>query len=222
MITIQDIKNVSFRKSTFGGYKPEDVDAFVDKILVSFEESEREKKNLNLLVHKLEGEIKKFREEEKSIKDIVSDLKSVIDKSISETELKAQNMISEAEETSKSMIESAKKEVSIQEEISRNLKKESDRLKESLDNVYKQHLEIMRNIYDINIKEETTEEKEIDIDSENDNNKKKVISSSNDICDKISGGTSSNKFDNLEFGNNYRNSNSVSEGIYGGIFKENK
>ena len=60
------------------------------------------------------------------------------------------------------------------------------------------------------------------MNEENDNNKKKVISSSNDICDKISGGTSSNKFDNLEFGNNYRNSNSVSDGIYGGIFKENK
>lgn len=224
MLTAEDIKNVSFRKSTFGGYKPEDVDAFIDKLQISYEESEREKKNLNLIIQKLEGEIRKFREEEKSIKEVISDLKGITERSITEAELKAKDMISDAAKTSEEMITDAKKEVAIQEEISRNLKKESDRLKKSLDDLYKQHLEIMRNISDISLDGYDDNEKENNISKVYDigqKNEEEVTSSKESICEKASGGTSS-KFGNLEFGNNYRRSDSVSEGIYGGIFKENK
>lgn len=128
MITIQDIKNTSFRKSVFGGYKPEDVDNFIDEVLTSYEEIEREKRNLNLVIQKLEKQVRDFHEEEKSMKEIISDLKNVIDKSISETEIKAKDIIDKASETSKKMIADAKKEVLIQEDISNKLKQESELL----------------------------------------------------------------------------------------------
>lgn len=227
MITIQDIKNTSFRKSVFGGYKPEDVDNFIDEVLTSYEEIEREKRNLNLVIQKLEKQVRDFHEEEKSMKEIVSDLKNVIDKSISETEIKAKGIIDDAVETSENIIESAKKEVAIQENISNNLKKESKRLKESLEEVYKKHLEIMSNIsYNCaeteNIISASDNTEIIDttcnMDSKLDK-EKKIISSDIDE-NKVSGGMSS-KFQNLEFGDKYRNK-SVNDngGVYGGIFKD--
>ena len=33
MLTLNEIANVSFRKSNFAGYKPEDVDEFIDKVV---------------------------------------------------------------------------------------------------------------------------------------------------------------------------------------------
>ena len=38
MLTIDEIKNISFRKATLsGGYRAEDVDAFIDEVIASFE-----------------------------------------------------------------------------------------------------------------------------------------------------------------------------------------
>ena len=43
MITIDEIKNVSFRKAGRQGYMAEDVDAFIDEVIVAFEQLKKEK-----------------------------------------------------------------------------------------------------------------------------------------------------------------------------------
>ena len=44
MLTIDEIKNISFRKATLnGGYRAEDVDSFIDEVIVSFEQKKKEK-----------------------------------------------------------------------------------------------------------------------------------------------------------------------------------
>ena len=47
MLTIDEIKNISFRKAGFGGgYNADDVDAFIDEVIASFEQLKKEKTNL--------------------------------------------------------------------------------------------------------------------------------------------------------------------------------
>lgn len=47
MLTIDEIKNISFRKATLnGGYRAEDVDSFIDEVIVSFEQLKKEKLTL--------------------------------------------------------------------------------------------------------------------------------------------------------------------------------
>ena len=38
MLSLNDITNVSFRKAGFSGYKPEDVDAFIDRVRETVED----------------------------------------------------------------------------------------------------------------------------------------------------------------------------------------
>ena len=38
MLTLNDIINVSFRKSNFSGYRTEDVDAFIDQVKDSYDQ----------------------------------------------------------------------------------------------------------------------------------------------------------------------------------------
>lgn len=45
MLTIEEIKNISFRKATLSsGYRAEDVDAFIDEVIATFEQQKKEKK----------------------------------------------------------------------------------------------------------------------------------------------------------------------------------
>ena len=46
MLSIDEIKNISFRKASFGGYRPEDVDTFIDQVLVTMEQLRKEKSDL--------------------------------------------------------------------------------------------------------------------------------------------------------------------------------
>ena len=47
MLTIDEIKNVSFRKATLsGGYRAEDVDEFIDEVIASFEQLKKKRRTL--------------------------------------------------------------------------------------------------------------------------------------------------------------------------------
>ncbi len=171
MLSLEDIKNISFRRAGFGGYKPEDVDDFIDKIQTSYEEIIRERQNLNLRIQKLEETVKKFHDEESSIRDVLLNLKGITEKSLSEAETKAKDIISQAEHTSEQMISTAKEKVSVQEEISRSLKQESSRLKARLEEIYKEHLEVIKKIPSIEFfetsKKETPQEEKLDLEVSN-------------------------------------------------------
>lgn len=92
MLTVKEINEISFGKARFSGYKPEDVDSFIDKVAESFQEllGERDKavkqaeglaalnaelaaknadsqKKLSILAQKVE----KYRQEEEGIKDAI-------------------------------------------------------------------------------------------------------------------------------------------------------
>ena len=161
MFSIEDIKKVSFRRAGFGGYKPEDVDSFVDNIQISYEEMMREKQNLLLTIQKLETEIEKFRDEEKSIKEVILNLKNITEKSLSDAESKAKDVVSRASETSEKMIATAKKEVDVQKEISDKLKKESIKLRKHLEDIYLKHMEIIREISQDDFDEKSVDESDI-------------------------------------------------------------
>ena len=66
LITIEELRNVSFRRANFGGYKSEDVDAFIDDMIISYEKIALENKSLNEKVQKLQSRIEKFHEEDNS------------------------------------------------------------------------------------------------------------------------------------------------------------
>ena len=77
MLSLNDITNVSFRKAGFSGYRPEDVDAFIDQVrdtveeltqksLAQREEMERveeEKRQMQKKIELLAGKIEDYRSE---------------------------------------------------------------------------------------------------------------------------------------------------------------
>ena len=67
MLTIDEIKNISFRKATLnGGYRAEDVDSFIDEVIVSFEQLKKEKTNLVHKIDVLATRVEQYRADEET------------------------------------------------------------------------------------------------------------------------------------------------------------
>ena len=60
MLSLDEIKNISFRRANFGGYKPEDVDNFIDEVESSYSKLLSEKSKLLKQVEELKKEVNKF------------------------------------------------------------------------------------------------------------------------------------------------------------------
>ena len=99
MFTPQQIEQVSFEKATFGGYKMEDVDAFLepltDDYITLYKENALLKSKMKVLVGKLE----EYRSNEASMKDAIVNAQKTCDMMVKEAEAKCTQMLNEANVT---------------------------------------------------------------------------------------------------------------------------
>lgn len=238
MLTVDDIKNASFRRANFGGYKPEDVDAFIDDVQVSFEQLIAEKEELLSKVKDLSAKVDKFYEEDNSIKSVILNAQKIAEKTLDDAKSRTSDMINSAAEKSEKMINEAKKKVSISAEISDKLREESSKLRKQLEEIYEKHMKIIRDI-PVDSKEPKKSSSEIQEEPENFKGKVNInefkVDFSKNSDSELSEDASSKdifsseklehprrKFENLKFGNNATDDehDKKNSGAYFGIFKK--
>lgn len=146
MLTVEDIRNVSFRRANFGGYKPEDVDAFIDDVEVSYQKILDKNQSLCNEIENLKRKIEKLQSEDSTIKKLILNAKEIADGTLSKAKEKTAEMVSIATEKSEKIMTRAKQEVEFQKEIFNQLKTESANLRKKLDDVYKEHLKLIDSI----------------------------------------------------------------------------
>ena len=99
MFTPQQIEQISFEKATFGGYKMEDVDAFLepltDDYITLYKENALLKSKMKVLVDKLE----EYRNNEASMKDAIVNAQKTCDMMVKEAEAKCTQMLNDANVT---------------------------------------------------------------------------------------------------------------------------
>lgn len=224
LITVEELRNISFRRANFGGYKPEDVDTFIDDMLVSYEEIIEKNKKLKEKVEELQSRIEKFHEEDNSIRNIILNAQKI-----------AENSLNEAKTKTTEMVNKAKEEVSAQFQISEKLKIECSKLKKHVEEVYRKHMELINSISsdakDMNKSDSCNEISSGKTSEEQDAlGQTKVYDEEEDISDKMRnenmanakdtfsslkfGQTVNEKFKNLKFGKNVGDET----GSYFGIF----
>ena len=160
MLTLNDIINVSFRKSSFSGYRPEDVDNFIDQVRDSYDtlikkSVEQKEKNEALaeenaqLTKKLEilaNKIEEYRSEEEEIKSALVSAQKLGDASIREARHKAEIILKDANLKAERIISGAKDDVIEQRSELERLKKETSDFRSKLLEIYKQHLTMINAI----------------------------------------------------------------------------
>lgn len=140
MISAEDIRNITFKKSGFGGYKPIEVDSFLDDVQVSYERLQHENAQLTLKVEELNKQLEKYKAEESCIRSAILSAQKLADASLLDADNKAKSVLLEASRKADEIIYKAKAEVENQKEISWNMHVESQKFQSKLIRMYEEQL----------------------------------------------------------------------------------
>ena len=117
MLTIDEIKNISFRKATLsGGYRAEDVDAFIEDVIASFEQLKKEKTNLVHKIDRLATRLEEYRADEETVRNALLTSQKMSDACIKEAKDKAARILRDAEEKAQALSMEANKMTALEKE----------------------------------------------------------------------------------------------------------
>ncbi len=156
MLTIKEINEISFGKAGFSGYKPEDVDKFIDEVASSFQEltaqrdeAEQKTAQLTARLSELESQnsdmqkklavlaqkVESYRNEEDGIKDAILSAQRLAKDSVQEARDKAEVILADARDEAKGLLENAKLEAS---KLAKEYMAQADDKREELEEIKRQ------------------------------------------------------------------------------------
>lgn len=138
MLTIDEIRDITFRKGR--GYKDEDVDSFIDEVIVTFEQLKKDKKDLVRKMDILVTKIEQYRADEETVRNALLNAQKTADTLVNEANAKAAKIVSDAEEKAQKMLREANALTADQKDIYLKLKSDAVKLRSDLETVYKNHL----------------------------------------------------------------------------------
>ena len=96
MFTPQQSDQISFNKSTFGGYNMDEVDAFLEPLTEDYVTLYKENALLKSKMRVLVGKLEEYRKNEASMKEAVANAQKTCDQMVLEAQQKCEKMLSEA------------------------------------------------------------------------------------------------------------------------------
>ncbi len=152
MITPKEIETKEFTTTKGGGYRGDEVDQFLDEILVDYtrllEERNALKNKVNLLTEKLNEVAKIPAAEEVAPEPVITPVVTPEEPSeaMIEARKKAQRLVDDAEDYAKKLIETAQYEANRQNAITQKITGEIEAFKNSLLDTYSAHIKMIEEI----------------------------------------------------------------------------
>ena len=154
MLTLNDIINVSFRKSNFSGYRSEDVDDFIDEVKDSYDllikkniEQKETNDALTAEIARLKKEneelkvyVDQYQKDEDEIKNALISAQKLSDASIREARHKAEIILKDANLKAERIVSSAEVEIMEQKGELDRIKQLVSDFRSNLLDMYKEHL----------------------------------------------------------------------------------
>ena len=164
MLTPRDIETREFGRSKVGGYKTEDVEAFLDELLADYTALIEERDNLSRRVLTLSEKLENYRDEQEEWKMTLINTQKSYDEVIKSAQSKADEIIKAANEESENILKNVKNEVvnltnevESLKEIKNSLADEIDSFKSNLLAMYEKHIITIKDIQ--NLKKEAVAKK---------------------------------------------------------------
>lgn len=143
MLTIDEIKNICFRKAGVGGYRPDDVDVFIDEVVETIEQMKAEKADLMRKMDILATKIEQYRTDEETVRNALLSSQKAADTSIKEAQDKAAYIIKAAEKKSRTILTEAEMATEHEKDKYEAVLNESAKLRKELIAMYKKHLSLL-------------------------------------------------------------------------------
>jgi len=173
LINAKDISSQRFEKAAFG-YKQEDVDEYLNEIASEYSKLQKENEEINKKLQILADKVREYRQDEEAVKDALLMAQKEGHRAITDAKIKADEILNRAKiEAEKIINDSTIDSKNAREEIIMQLKAEQKNLlkvqkyasdfKKDLFDMYKEHLEIISSMPEL----EDDEDYEDDYEEEN-------------------------------------------------------
>ena len=216
MFTPQQIEQVSFEKATFGGYKMEDVDAFLEPLTDDYVTLYKENALLKSKMKVLVGKLEEYRNNEASMKDAIVNAQKTCDMMVKEAEAKCTQMLNEANVTVAASVKNSDALVAAEEARVEEARKVAYAKIEEMQNQIRSCLNALERIketnrptgsapFDYDMMESSSRDAMADEISAN---LQALVGTTEDVAPKAEprhpiNDTTTSKFANLQFGRNY-------------------
>lgn len=146
MITSQEIIDKHFDKSKMFGYRPDEVDDFLDSIVKTIQDLENENQTLQRKVQVLNEKLEEYREDEESLRTALVGAQKLGNSMVQEAHQKADAIVKEANYQAEQILFNARRKEESQREGLEQIKQEVSDFKSRLINIYRQHIELIREL----------------------------------------------------------------------------
>lgn len=148
MFNADEIRQITFEK-VVRGYRPEDVESFMEKIADEFEALTAEKQEMERQLYILAESIEQYKSEEESIKTTLINAQKLGESIIAESRQKAEAILKDANIRKNDILASAHEEFALYEENLARIKKETSDFKINVLSMYKDHIESLSKVPEI-------------------------------------------------------------------------
>lgn len=146
MITLEQVKEITFRKANLGGYRPEDVNAFIDEVVAAMEQNKKDKIDLIKKLDILAKRIEEYRKDEESVKGAVLKAQKLTEDTQKEADTKASEIIRKAEAQAIDIVNEANATVVNQKNTILKLQADAVVLREQLLETYNNHIRMIESL----------------------------------------------------------------------------
>lgn len=146
MLTLNEIRNVNFRKSNFGGYRAEDVEAFIDEVQLSYDSLLKENAELLKRLESLTTKLEEYQREEDSIRNALMNAQKVGDASLRDAKHKAEIILKDATIKAEKIVSNAQIEIHRERDVIEKMQRDIADFKARLLKAYKEHLTLINSI----------------------------------------------------------------------------
>ena len=136
----EDVRNVTFDKA-IRGYRPDAVDAYLDKVAEELEKLGAEKAETEKNIYILAEKVEQYRKDEETLKTALLNAQRMGESVIHEARQKAETIVYDATSKASQAKEEAADKVAEEEMLLARLKAEVAHFKGEVLNLYKQHIE---------------------------------------------------------------------------------
>ena len=140
MLTIDEIREVSFRRAGKNGYNAADVDEFIDDVTDTVEQLIAEKNDCMRKMDILANKIEQYREDEETVRNALLTSQKLSDTKIKEAQDKADYLIKSAEKKSRAILTEAEMATEREKDKFEALHAETAKLRSEIIALYKKHL----------------------------------------------------------------------------------
>ena len=157
MITPLDIENKKFSKQMMNGYNVEDVDDFLDELVIDYEKNYKELAEANDKIDRLTNELEQYKNLEKTLQNTLvmaqttaEEVKSVAQKQAEQLINDAKNQVDEIQkqnkETSMRKLEEIEEQIAIKEKKFEEVKKQFDIYRAKMESLLISQEELIKEI----------------------------------------------------------------------------